>query len=69
MQQVHYQVLIDDDPDIVLHLLHTGGQCNQRNLQGRTPLNLAEAKKRSAVYILVAVGWLLLFACRTIRPS
>ena len=63
MQQVHYQVLIDDDPDIVLRLLHAGGQCNQRNLQGRTPLNLAEAKKRSAVYPSFCCCWVAVALC------
>ena len=44
--QVHFQVLVDDDADLVLMLLAQGGEANTRNIQGRTALNLAEAKKR-----------------------
>ena len=54
---VHYQVLIDDDPDILLMLLSRGGKCNLRNLQGRTAINLAEIKRRQkSVDILVRWG-------------
>ena len=48
LQQLHFQVLVDDDPEIVLMLLARGGLVDVRNLQGRTVLNLAEAKKRRA---------------------
>ena len=44
---VHYQVLVDDDPEILLMLLARGGEVDVRNMQGRTALNLAEAKKRT----------------------
>ena len=44
---VHYQVLVDDDPEILLMLLARGGEVDVRNMQGRTALNLAETKKRT----------------------
>ena len=54
---LHYQVLVDDDPDIVLMLLARGGDANLRNAQGRTALNLAETKKRDKT-TEVLVRWL-----------
>jgi|LauGreDrversion2_3_1035106.scaffolds.fasta_scaffold361534_1 hypothetical protein len=48
LEQLHCTVLVDDDPEIVLMLLARGGLVDVRNLQGRTVLNLAEAKKRCA---------------------
>jgi hypothetical protein len=48
LPQLHFQVLVEDDPEIVLMLLARGGLVDVRNLQGRTVLNLAEAKKRCA---------------------
>jgi hypothetical protein len=51
---LHYQVLLSDDPDIVLMLLARGGEVNIRNVQGRTVLNLAETKRRDkSVEVLV----------------